>query len=84
MGQGRPKVPARTGSAPPPPHPWVSPVSRPRSPSEVQALSLALARPRSGALPAPPLGLESRTELSRRKGLAEGGWMTGWVTGWVG
>lgn len=54
MGQGRPKVPARTGSAPPPPHPWVSPVSRPRGPSGAQALFPALASPRSCAPPAPP------------------------------
>lgn len=54
MGLGRPKVPARMGLAPPPPHPWVSPASRPRSPSGTQALSPALASPRSRALPAPP------------------------------
>lgn len=77
MGQGRPKVPARTGSASPPPHPWVSPASRPRNPSGAQALSPALASPRAAA------GLESQTELSRRKGLAEGGWMGRWVKGWV-
>lgn len=55
VGQGRPKVPARTGLAPPPPpHPWVSPASRPRSPSGTQALSPALASPCSRAPPAPP------------------------------
>lgn len=30
------------------------------------------------------LGLESQTELSRRKGLTEGGWRGGWVKGRVG
>lgn len=81
MGQGRPKVPARTGSAPPPPHPWVSPAPQP--------LGSTGPVPRAGkpTLPRPAraaAGLESQTELSRRKGLAEGGWMGRWVKGWVG
>lgn len=57
---------------------------RPFSPSGAQALVPRAGKP---TLPHPAraaAGLESQTELSRRKGLAEGGWMGRWLKGWVG